>query len=66
MNNEMKKTYIRPFVTVEDIEPESIICTSERLKSSGDVNDITYGGVDKGGDVEVASRSFSLWEEDEE
>jgi hypothetical protein len=65
MNDKMKRTYRRPSVTIVDIEPKRIICTSEFLNSCGAANGIMYGGVDKGGDVEVASRSFSLWEEDD-
>ena len=65
MNDKMKKTYIRPFITWKETEPEIIICASVYLKSGGDVDDIGYGGIDGGGSIDPSSRSFSSWEDEE-
>lgn len=65
MNDKMKKTYIRPFVTVTEIDTHTIVCTSVYLKSGGDVDDIGYGGIDGGGSIDPSSRSFSSWEDEE-
>ena len=51
------------------VGPTMIICGSDGVTSSGDVNDIEYGGVDEGGELDPASRrqrNNYVWDEDED
>jgi len=63
----MKKTYIEPSVMVAYIGTATMICGSEDVKSSGDVDDINYGGVDEDGELDPASRRRrrDVWEDEE-
>ena len=61
----MKKTYYQPSVMMEDIEPEMIICGSQDITSTGDVDGIEYGGADEDGKLDPASRQLrrDVWDE---
>jgi len=50
--NTMKKTYIIPQVTVEQVLGEQMLAVSGVKSISNDVN-IGYGGVDEGGSLEA-------------
>ena len=59
----MKKTYIEPFVIVEEISLTSFVCGSQDISSN---LDITYGGVDENGTEEPESRRMNAWHEEDE
>lgn len=58
----MKKTYIKPSVEGDGMEPETIICNSV-ISAMG----IGYGGVDEDGTKDPASRrQWDAWGNEEE
>jgi hypothetical protein len=57
----MKKTYMKPSITVESTETSTMICSSQRITSD---NGINYGGVDVEGDKDPASRrQQDIWDD---
>ena len=62
-----KKTYIDPSVMVASIAPVTFVCASPDVVSSGDVEEIGYGGVDEEGTIEPSARRHrDVWAEKEE
>jgi hypothetical protein len=60
----MKKTYQQPSMEMDNMETESVICSSQSITSDGG---ITYGGVDETGSKDPASRrNCSIWDDDME
>lgn len=58
----MKKTYLTPSMTVVRLQHHSIICSSMRGFSDGDVD---YGGASSNYDGEVRTReSSSVWDDE--
>ena len=62
----MKKTYIKPWSRLMDMEVESMLCGSDDIVSD---KGMSYGGVDDTGTVTpearetVGGRNSSAWEE---
>lgn len=63
----MKKNYIAPSSMVSFLELQQMIAASgdARMRSDGDVTDITFGGYDEGGKKDPASRRGNVWEDEE-
>ncbi len=59
----MKKEYISPVIEISELVLEGFIAASG---VSGGEKNIPYGGVDSEGTKEPSSRSFDVWEEEEE
>ena len=57
----MKKTYTGPFIEMDSMDCEQMVCASNDITSSGLSTDITYGGVDEEGTLDPASRRQSIW-----
>ncbi len=63
----MKKAYIEPSVMVNYIGTAMMICGSGDVTTSGLNDPIGYGGVDKEGTKDPASRRHNdVWEDEEE
>lgn len=61
----MKKEYIAPMQITCKLLSEKVISTSERIKSSGSVDDIIYGGVDEEGTIEPSVKVLSnIWDDE--
>ena len=58
----MKKTYLQPSAEMDNMETESMICSSPGVTSD---RGIGYGGVDEDGSLDPASRRYSIWEEED-
>lgn len=59
----MKKTYIQPQIEVAIMRAMNIICGSDSITSTKDIN---YGGVDEEGTKDPSSRRGGYWDDEEE
>jgi ribosomal protein L25 (general stress protein Ctc) len=61
----MKKEYIAPTQITCKLLSEKGISTSERIKTSGSVDDIIYGGIDEEGTIEPSVKVLSnIWDDE--
>ncbi len=61
----MKRKYIAPTQIACNLVCEKVISTSERIKSSGSVDDILYGGIDEEGTIEPSVKVLSnIWDDE--
>ena len=57
----MKRLYMAPAIEAQEYEVERLLTGSE-MTSSGDVDDIGYGGSDDDGTIEPSSREIDdIW-----
>ncbi len=54
-----KKRYIAPQMECVTLNHELPLCLSEKVKSTGYVDDILFGGVDTGGGIEPSIKEMS-------
>ena len=59
----MKKIYFQPSIKVVKTQLSCIICNSKDIQSN---NGIGYGGVDKEGTKDPASRRYDNWDDEED
>ncbi len=58
-----EKEYVMPSVTIVQIAPTDMVCTSSDITSSLGAD---YGGVDEEGTKTVDSRRRSVWDDEDE
>ncbi len=61
----MKKEYIAPTQITCKLLSEKGISTSERIKTSGSVDGVIYGGIDEEGTIEPSVKVLSnIWDDE--